>query len=108
MAGPVHPDEYDGEHLSSDAKLREEGWAAGLDVWGVLDKTHSDALADGTVANAQLWSLQQAVRAQTLAEVWQHVVWQRGPGVSPDLAILAVAEKLGVAQAMADYLPEES
>jgi hypothetical protein len=67
--GPIYPDAYDGEHLNTDEKLRAAGWAAGLDVWSVLDKTHGDALSDGTVANAQLWSLREAVRAELMAEV---------------------------------------
>jgi hypothetical protein len=71
MNGPIRPDDYDGEHLNTDEKLEEEGWAAGLNVWGVLDKVLGDALSDDTVANAQLWSLRQAVRAELLKELVQ-------------------------------------
>jgi hypothetical protein len=69
MPGPVHPDEYDGEHLNTDEKLEAEGWAAGLDVWGQVEKAYGNYLGDGTLANAQLWSLREAIRAEGRAEV---------------------------------------
>jgi hypothetical protein len=66
---PIPPADYDGEHLDTDEKLRAEGWTAGLDVWAVLDKVLGDALGDSAVANAQLWSLREAVRAEQRAEL---------------------------------------
>lgn len=69
---PVHPDEYDGEHLNTDDKLREAGWAAGLDVWEQVGKAYEwygpggDREDSSALQNAQLWSLQQAVRAQAV------------------------------------------
>jgi hypothetical protein len=61
---PIHPDEYDGEHLNTDEKLVAEGWAAGLDVWEQVGKGYSEwYLKDDTLGNAQLWSLQEAIRA---------------------------------------------
>lgn len=69
MGGPIPPAEYDGERLDTDEKLEAAGWAAGLDVWSVLDKVLGEAVRNGTVANAQLWSLREAVRAEHLAEL---------------------------------------
>jgi hypothetical protein len=66
---PVPPEEYDGEHLNTDEKLEAEGYAAGLDVWEQVGKAYSNYLADGTLANAQLWSLRQAIRAEHAAEL---------------------------------------
>ncbi len=61
---PVHPDEYDGEHLNTDDKLRAAGRAAGLDVWEQVGKGYGEwYLGDTTLGNAQLWSLEQAIRA---------------------------------------------
>ncbi len=61
---PVPPDEYDGEHLNTDDKLRAAGYAAGLDVWEQVGKGYSEwYLGDDTLGNAQLWSLEQAIRA---------------------------------------------
>jgi hypothetical protein len=105
---PVHPDEYDGEHLNTDEKLRNEGWAAGLDAWEQVGKAYEWYLsaggndAPGGLDNAQMWSLQQAVRAQALAVVWRHVVFDGS--LAPDLAIRAAARELGVADQMAGYL----
>lgn len=62
---PIHPSEYDGEHLDTDEKLVAEGWAAGLDVWEQVGKGYSEFyLNDDTLGNAQLWSLQEAIRAE--------------------------------------------
>lgn len=70
---PVDPDKYDGEHLNTDAKLEAAGWAAGLDVWGTMGKAYEWFLADNeegdTLANAQMWSLRQAIRAEYRAEL---------------------------------------
>ncbi len=61
---PIPPDDYDGGHLDTDEKLREAGWAAGLDVWEQVGKGYSEHyLGDDTLGNAQLWSLEQAIRA---------------------------------------------
>lgn len=59
--------EYGGQ--DTDAALEEEGWAYGLDVWSVLQDVYGRAVADSEVANAQLWSLREAVRAELLAEI---------------------------------------
>lgn len=70
---PIHPDEYDGEHLNSDAKLEAAGWAAGLDVWEQMGKAYEWYLHDNdegdTLANAQMWSLREAIRAELKAEI---------------------------------------
>jgi len=66
---PIHPDEYDAEHLNTDEKLREEGWAAGLDVWEQVGKAYENYLGDDTLANAQMWSLREAIRAEYAAEM---------------------------------------
>ncbi len=69
MSGaPVPPAEYDGKHLDTDDKLRAAGWAAGLDVWEQVSKGYADYLSDETLSNAQLWSLQEAIRRQATAE----------------------------------------
>jgi hypothetical protein len=111
---PVHPDEYDGERLNTDEKLRDEAWAAGLRVWQQIGKAYEWYLGQGEqrgdehpggLDNAQMWSLQQAIRAQALAAVWRHVVFDIS--LAPDLAILAAARELGVVEQMADYLLNE-
>lgn len=66
MSEPVSPAEY-GEGMN-DAELEEAGWAAGLDVWGPVDKAYSNFVGDSTLANSQLWSLREAIRRQVLAE----------------------------------------
>jgi hypothetical protein len=83
--GPIHPDEYDGEHLNTDEKIEAKGYAAGLDVWGQVDKAYGNYLGDGTLANAQLWSLREAIRAEALAEF---------------------RDKLGALAAIEDYIAE--
>lgn len=103
---PIHPDEYDGEHLNTDEKLEAEGWAAGLKVWEQVGKGYSERyIGDDALGNAQLWSLQQAIRAHALAEVWRRVVFNRD-NLAPDLAVLAAAQELGVRDAMANYVGE--
>jgi hypothetical protein len=64
--GPVSPAEY-GEGMD-DAQLEEAGWASGLAVWGQVKKAYENYLGDGTLANSQLWSLREAIRAELLAE----------------------------------------
>jgi hypothetical protein len=68
MSRPVSPEEY-GEGMTDD-QLEEEGWAAGLDVWGPVKKGYGWFLkGDDVLANSQLWSLRQAIRAELLAEL---------------------------------------
>jgi hypothetical protein len=67
-SAPVPPSEYDGEHLSTDDALRAEGYAAGLDVWEQVSKAYSNYLGDDGLANAQLWSLREAIRAEYATE----------------------------------------
>lgn len=64
---PVSPQQY-GSGMN-DAELRAAGWAAGLDVWGALDKAYGDVVGDGAVVNSQLWSLREAVRKQAIDEL---------------------------------------
>ncbi|GGN39489.1 hypothetical protein FHR83_006710 [Actinoplanes campanulatus] len=64
MPGPTQPEGYDDEALEA------EGWAIGLDVWLVV----TGALArhyggDAELANAQLWSLRRAIRAEVFDEL---------------------------------------
>ncbi len=67
---PIPPAKYDGEHLDTDEKLEEAGWAAGLDVWEQVGKGYSEwYLNDDTLGNAQLWSLRQAIRAELMEEL---------------------------------------
>lgn len=66
MSGPVSPQEY-GEG-QDDVGLEAAGYASGLDVWDQVDKAYGNYLGDGTLANSQLWSLREAVRAELLAE----------------------------------------
>jgi hypothetical protein len=65
MAGPVSPQEYGGEWQGGDAELEAAGYAAGLGVWDPLTSAYEDFLEDGELANAQLWSLLQAIRQRT-------------------------------------------
>ena len=109
MSGaPIDPDEYDGEHLNTDEKLREAGWAAGLDVLPEIADVYAER-CEGmapAILNAQLWSLQQAIRAHALAAVWRAVVFKDEGRMAPDLAIQAAAERLGVKESFSDYLSE--
>lgn len=52
-----------------DAALKEQGWAAGLDVWDAIGKYWEQELDEGGVGTAQLWSLREAVRAEYAAEL---------------------------------------
>lgn len=67
MSGPVSPQEY-GQGMT-DAELEAGGWAAGLDVWGPVTKVYAQFVGDGALANSQLYSLREAIRAEVLAEV---------------------------------------
>lgn len=67
MSAPIDPAQY-GEGPATDAELEAEGWAAGLDVWEQVTKAYENYLGDGSLANSQLWSLRQAIRAEVTAE----------------------------------------
>jgi hypothetical protein len=67
MSAPSSPAEY-GEGPADDAALEEAGYAAGLDVWGPVTKAYENFLGDGVLANSQLWSLREAIRAELIAE----------------------------------------
>ena len=64
--GPVNPEEY-GEGPADDEALEEAGYAAGLAVWGQVEKAYGNYLGDDALANSQLWSLREAIRAEALA-----------------------------------------
>jgi hypothetical protein len=66
MSGPRSPEQY-GEGMD-DEELEAAGWAAGLDVWGQVCKAYAQYVGNSTLANSQLWSLRQAIRAELLAE----------------------------------------
>ena len=67
MAAPRSPQEY-GEGMD-DAALEADGWAAGLDVWGPVSKAYANFVQDSTLANSQLWSLREAIRAELRTEL---------------------------------------
>jgi hypothetical protein len=67
-SAPIPPADYDGEHLNTDEKLEAAGWAAGLRVWEQVGKAYGNYLGDDILANAQLWSLRQAIREEYQAE----------------------------------------
>lgn len=69
MAGPVNP--ADDDWAWDEQRLAAEGYAIGLDVWGQVDKAYANYLGDGDMANAQLWSLREAIRAEQRAEIAQ-------------------------------------
>jgi len=66
---PIPPAEYDDENVLTDARLEEDGYATGLDVWEQVGKAYGNYVEVGVLANAQLWSLRQAIRAELLAEL---------------------------------------
>lgn len=68
MAGPIDPREY-GEGYETDEALAADHWATGLDVWGPVSKAYENFAGDLARANAQLWSLREAVRAEYAAEL---------------------------------------
>lgn len=69
VSGPMHPVEYDPEDVP---ELEADGWATGLDVWAPVEKAYVNALGgENTLANAQLWSLREAIRAEYAAELAQ-------------------------------------
>jgi hypothetical protein len=67
---PVPPEEYadDGERVLTDAVLDDGGWASGLKVWEQMGKAYEWYLGQAETPdgldNAQMWSLQEAVKAQ--------------------------------------------
>lgn len=69
MSGPQPPAEYGGDYQTDEA-LQEDGYATGLDVWSCVEDAYSDFLGgDSELANVQLWSLREAVRAEYHAEI---------------------------------------
>lgn len=71
MAGPMNPAEYDEEREGpqNDHDLEEDGYAAGLDVWAQVEKAYVNYLGgENLLANCQLWSLREAIRAEYAAE----------------------------------------
>jgi TPP-dependent pyruvate/acetoin dehydrogenase alpha subunit len=66
-SAPCDPAEF-GEGPVGDAALEAAGYAAGLDVWDPVTKAYEIFLGDGALANSQLWSLREAIRAELLAE----------------------------------------
>lgn len=71
MSGePINPATYDDPPVwPDDAALEAGGYAAGLDVWGQVTKAYENYLEDAALANAQLWSLREAIRGQQRAEL---------------------------------------
>lgn len=65
--GPYDPAE-DEDGRWDEARLEREDYATGLDVWGQVKKAYENYLGDPGMANAQLWSLRQAIRAELRAE----------------------------------------
>jgi hypothetical protein len=64
---PVSPADY-GEGMN-DEQLKADGWAAGLDVWEQVGKAYVRYLGgDNVLANSQLWSLREAIRAEYAEE----------------------------------------
>lgn len=73
---PIPPEEYardtePGDPVLTDDELAAGGWAAGLDVWEQMGKAYEHYLnppggradyPDG-LDNAQMWSLQEAIKA---------------------------------------------
>lgn len=62
---PVSPEEWGGG--MNDTELEAQGWAFGLGVWEPVGKAYANFVGDSTLANSQLWSLAEAIRAETLA-----------------------------------------
>jgi hypothetical protein len=66
---PISPQEYAagdrGQEtpVLTDANLAEGGWAYGLDAWEQIGKAYDNYLGNGALANAQMWSLQEAIKA---------------------------------------------
>lgn len=73
---PVPPEEYTepGEQVLTDEVLAAQGWAYGLDVWEQIGKAYEWYLGEGRgdhpdgLDNAQMWSLQEAIKAQAIRE----------------------------------------
>jgi hypothetical protein len=68
---PVPPEEYTepGEQVLTDEVLAAQGWAYGLRAWDQLGKAYEWYLSEGRgdhpdgLDNAQMWSLQEAIKA---------------------------------------------
>ena len=68
---PIPPTEYvdEGDEVLTDEVLKRDGWAAGLDVWEQMGKAYEHYLYGGRgdhptgLDNAQMWSLQEAIKA---------------------------------------------
>jgi len=67
--GPKSPAEYGAGF--DDEQLEADGWAVGLGVWGPVEKAYANFVGGGELANSQLWSLRQAIRAELLEEIEQ-------------------------------------
>jgi hypothetical protein len=66
---PDNPADYgDPRWVNGNRDLDEAGYAFGLDVWDQVSKAYVNYLGDGGLANAQLWSLREAIRAQAAGE----------------------------------------
>lgn len=64
--GPMSPDTC---NVLTDEQLAADGWATGLDVWEPVIKVYREAVANSVIANSQLWSLREAIRAELLDEL---------------------------------------
>lgn len=69
MSGPCSPQEYGGEW--DERRLEAEDYATGLAVWGPVTKAYENFLGNGDMANAQLWSLREAIRKEMADETPQ-------------------------------------
>jgi hypothetical protein len=68
---PESPAEYGDEDWPSVEAVAADDYATGLDVWEPVTKAYRNFLGDSGLANAQLWSLREAIRAELLAESTQ-------------------------------------
>jgi hypothetical protein len=86
---PISPQEYaagDGSGetpVLTDEKLAEQGWAHGLGVWDQIGKAYEWYLSTGGdkpdgLDNAQMWSLQEAIRAEAIREFAEWVYYNGG------------------------------
>lgn len=66
---PQPPAEYDPDtEYPDDAALEEAGYATGLGAWGPVEKAYENFVEDDDLANAQLWSLREAIRNEFAEE----------------------------------------
>lgn len=68
---PIPPEEYrdeDTDPVLDNGALKAGGWAVGLDVWEQMGKAYEWYLGQADTPsgldNAQMWSLQEAIKAQ--------------------------------------------